>query len=197
MKIFAIRHGITDHNRNHILQGQQLNAGMNSEGIKQVQQGIKLVMRNKPIFLKIYSSPLLRAQQTAIETQKKTNLEVELREELLERDFGSLSGMTWDDIESTHGEALHIQDQALNFDYRPYGGESADQVRTRVSRFINELKELTFDNVLVTTHGGTMRIFYDVLGLAQPDHVKNGSVHIFEIQPSHRPIAPTSLQRTQ
>lgn len=183
MKIIAIRHGITDDNKKGVLQGQRLNLGMNEEGINQVKSGLgQLDTTNLPEFSHIYTSPLLRTRQTADLIKDMLNLKIIERDELMERDFGTLSGQKWEDIAQEHGEELKQIDKALEYNYQPFGGESVQQVRERVTRFLDSIKsEPPVEAVLLATHGGTLRIFYDVLGLEQPAHIKNGSIHTFEI----------------
>jgi len=182
MQIYAIRHGATDDNKRGVLQGQRLNAGMNEEGKAQARVGIEgLLESNPPGFSSLYSSPLLRTRQTADIAKDYFDLKIASSDHLLERDFGTLSGMSWEKIEREYDSELKRLDKALQFDYQPFGGESAEQVRERVLEFIDDAKDLRGDAILISTHGGTLRIFYDVLTLEQPDHIENGSVHVFDV----------------
>lgn len=182
MKIYAIRHGVTDYNQRGVLQGQRLNTGMNEEGENQVRAEVERLLRsNQPDFASLHSSPLLRTRQTADIARDYFSLAVTLNDNLLERDFGTLSGMSWDEVEQKYGSDLKQLNKTLQFDYRPFGGESAEQVRARVLKFINNARVLSGEAILIATHGGTLRIFYDVLALEQPDQIENGSVHVFEV----------------
>lgn len=99
----------------------------------------------------------------------------------MERDFGSLSGKTWEDVAQEHSDKLKPLDKALKYNYQPFGGESVEHVRKRVARFIGSIKNESVEAILLASHGGTLRIFYDILDLKQPDHIENGSIHTFEV----------------
>lgn len=77
MRIFAVRHGVTDDNKRDVLQGQRLNLGMNEEGVFQVKTGLqRLNVKDLPKFSHIYTSPLLRTRQTADLIKDVFNLEI-------------------------------------------------------------------------------------------------------------------------
>lgn len=62
MKLYVLRHGQTDYNKEGRFQGQN-NIELNEEGIKQVKETAK-ILRNIN-FDKVYVSPLKRAIDTA------------------------------------------------------------------------------------------------------------------------------------
>ena len=62
MKLYVLRHGETDYNKEGIFQGQN-NIDLNEEGIKQAQITAKSL--ENIYFDKVYVSPLKRAIQTA------------------------------------------------------------------------------------------------------------------------------------
>ena len=64
MKIYLVRHGETDANKNGILQGQGLNYQLNDTGVRQATK-LKNELRNVNFDL-CFTSPLIRAWSTAM-----------------------------------------------------------------------------------------------------------------------------------
>ena len=86
MKLYVLRHGETDYNKEGIFQGQN-NIDLNEEGIKQAQITAKSL--ENIFFDKVYVSPLKRAIETA---KIVTNNELEIDDRIKERSFGKLEG---------------------------------------------------------------------------------------------------------
>ena len=64
MKIYLVRHGETDANKNGIMQGQSQNLQLNEAGIRQATN-----LKNKLVsvpFTACFTSPLIRAWSTAM-----------------------------------------------------------------------------------------------------------------------------------
>ena len=96
MKLYFIRHGQTDFNKAHRLQGVKFNEPLNTIG----EQEMKDVLPSLPTdFEVIFASPLARVQMSAEIIANHFNKPIITREELVERNFGSLAGKTWDEIE--------------------------------------------------------------------------------------------------
>jgi broad specificity phosphatase PhoE len=98
MKIYLIRHGETDWNVQGKLQGRE-DIPMNSNGIAQSKH-CGNVLKDENITA-VISSPLNRARKTAEIIAECLSLQdVIIDEELTERDFGNISGMTWKEREA-------------------------------------------------------------------------------------------------
>ena len=180
MRLLVIRHGQTKGNTEGRLQGQRSNESLTIEGVKEVVSSIPLFTNMRVHAL--YSSPLARARETAEILARLFTIPVLERKELLERDFGTLTGKTWDEISALGHIDLKEKDKALHYDYRQFNGESVEEVKTRITLFLNELFEKYNERtVLCVTHGGIVRILYDILGVEQPTHNKNAALHQFEI----------------
>ena len=150
-----MRHGITELNKKKIVNGQ-IDEPLATEGTKQVRDMISLI----PESLKhIYTSPLLRARQTADIINSGLNCSISICSELREINMGSLAGMSWEDMES--GVELKKKHRGVKFDYRQQGGESVEDVKNRINVFLKKIKE-KHDNheVLVITHGGIIRVLH-------------------------------------
>jgi probable phosphoglycerate mutase len=163
--------------------GQRFDTELNEDGIKQANDlADKLIGENFDV---IFSSPLKRALKTAQIVAEKINIPIVERGEITERDYGTLSGKTWDEANaaSIDGANIKEKDFAQVYDYRPYGGESVEDVKKRVLKFVNELRGNYSDKkVLVVAHGGILKLMHMLFKEEVLDHTPhNASLHEFEI----------------
>ncbi len=184
MKISIVRHGETDLNRAKRLMGQRIDEPLNEEGIRQAES-LALNINDHEFDL-ILTSPLQRAYQTATIISQKTRTPVIKKQDLIERDFGSLTGKTWEEMDQqVSADAIDFKKTDLDqkYDYRPYGGECIDDVKKRFSNFIKEIKKDYSDKrVLVIAHGGIIKVANLVLKTEILDQTPdNMTVHEFEI----------------
>jgi len=141
--MFLVRHGATALNRANppLLQGRRRDHELSKEGLWQARKTSKLLSDFK--INKVYSSPLLRARQTADEIAKPYQLDVQIVEDLVEVDVGNWEGKSWADIERSTPEAY----QAFMSDasVAPYhGGENLLTVKRRA---VPALESLMAENV--------------------------------------------------
>lgn len=107
----------------------------------------------------VYASDLTRAIETAtiMMEQWKRPMDVIIREELRETDFGQLTYMTDEDIKVIYKEFMesryHVEE-----DWAYPGGESGQEVYERARKVIDEMLSAGHKNVAVVTHGGTIRV---------------------------------------
>jgi broad specificity phosphatase PhoE len=179
MKIFFIRHGQTDFNKQKIPQGQEIDVGLNDEGVRQVKEALPSIPHGIDI---IFSSPLKRARETAQIISAKLGKEIVLRDDIKEFSFGSLAGKPWSKIEQeTGGTVTRDKDKALTFDYRPYGGESIEDLKVRVQGFINEVRMQYPDKkILVAAHGGVIGAMHLLYPQKEMVERRNATIHEFE-----------------
>ena len=69
-----------------------------------------------------------------------------------------------------------------SYDLRPYSGESAEQVKTRIEDFLNDLYKKTEQQTLLVTHGGIIRWLYFILSGEKTTFKPNASIHVFEVK---------------
>ncbi len=179
MKLLFVRHGQTDFNKNKLPQGQEIDAPLNAEGVKQVEAALANLPSAVDLF---FSSPLKRAFQTAQILNTKLNKEIVLHDKLKECSYGSLAGKPWPQIEAeTQGLATHEKDQRLEFDYRAYGGESIDDLKKRVGEFVDEMKAANPDKtILIAAHGGVIDAMHILYPQTEKAETENASMHVFE-----------------
>ncbi len=175
MKIYFIRHGQTVLNKNKILTGQT-ETPLTEEGIEQAQEALKSISNDFNI---IYSSDLDRCLKTA--EILNTNMQVPVISDarLRERNFGSFGGKTWLEADPT-GELRQI-DKDQKYNYRPYGGESAEDVKERILSCVGEIKsKYPNEKVLVVSSGGVIRLLHTIFHDEIHGHIANASIHEFE-----------------
>ncbi len=155
--LFFIRHGQTSSNLHGVKQGIEIDDYLNTEGILQTEHLRQLVE-----FLNldmIFTSYLHRAEETAAILDKQQRPIPVLHDyRLRERDFGSLSGKTAEQIEALVPDWKNMETMQM-YDYRPYGGESVDDVRQRLFGAILDISNNYPDkNVGIISHGGPIRL---------------------------------------
>ncbi|MCY9021885.1 histidine phosphatase family protein, partial [Priestia megaterium] len=145
--LYLIRHGQTDWNKNKLIQGHA-DIPLNEAG---KQQAKRIAERFRDIHIDvIYTSDLLRAQETAREIAAAAKVEkIEVCEQLRERSFGEL--------ESKDVEVLHelVPNYATNWGEEPlYNIETLEAAQERMIRRLTEIMEKSIGKkVAVVSHG--------------------------------------------
>lgn len=139
MLIYLLRHGETDWNKEQRLQGRE-DVPLNAAGIQQAHNAT--VMFDGIHLDKILTSPLSRASVTAQIIADYTNTPVFIEPDLIERDFGSLSGTI-----PTSGDIFRLTDETSDV-------EPVEQVSERI---MNVIKKYPLDSsILLVSHGGAI-----------------------------------------
>jgi broad specificity phosphatase PhoE len=130
--LYLIRHAATENNDAvpPLLQGRRTDPGLSAEGWKQAAKTGRFLASRR--VAAVYSSPLLRARQTAEAIAEHHGLAVQIIEGLIEADVGLWEGRTWEEIEKTDPEAYRAfrADAAVH----PYlGGENLQTVLDRAA----------------------------------------------------------------
>lgn len=159
MKIYLVRHGETNWNKEGRIQGQT-DIPLNAEGVRLAE--LTAAGLSDVPFTKAYSSPLTRARQTAeIISGEHDGLEPVLDSRIMEMNFGAGEGQSIEEIRENPDERLH------NFIFHPQfyavppeGGETFGMLRRRAVDFMETtLRPLEPEQecVLVASHGGLIR----------------------------------------
>jgi len=147
MKLYIIRHGLTDWNKLKKIQGQT-DIELNETGKNQALEAKKIF--NEHDFDLIICSPLKRTKLTAEIINQDKKVKTIYSDALLERGLGLLEG------QPTNMEVDSLYDLKLNTSENNV--ELATDFRDRVFNLLDEVKEKYFDKkVLLVTHGGTAR----------------------------------------
>jgi probable phosphoglycerate mutase len=151
MKIAFLRHGPTAWNEAGRIQGHT-DIPLSEAGLDRMT-GLRLPFT----FPRVYSSPLLRARQTA-QALGLDNLLLDDR--LREQHWGDWEGLSRDEILARHGaDAFLNVGSARGEEFRPLGGESTRELHARVAAF---LKDAATDerDAIVVAHLGVVRAAY-------------------------------------
>lgn len=156
MKIYFVRHGETDWNKERKIQGQ-VDIPLNEFGRHLARETAK-GLRDVP-FDVCFTSPLGRARETAQIILQGRDVPILEDKRILEMNFGVLEGKCcskegWDvpdSFQTFFDDPVHYQ--------APEGGEDFQAVRKRTGDFLNWLfaqEQYRDSTVLVTTHGAAM-----------------------------------------
>lgn len=152
MRIYLVRHA----KQTSILCND--NSPLDNIGIEQAQLlGKRLKNYNIDA---MYSSDLIRAVQTAEIIQEEignNQLSCIQREGLRETDFGVLTMMTDDSIKEKYHDFMESR-YYVKDDWAYPGGESGYEVWIRAKRVLDDIVKQNHKNVVVVTHGGTIRV---------------------------------------
>ncbi len=175
MKIYFIRHGQIEGNLQNLMIGDT-DMPLNEKGREQVREARKNLPKS---LTAIYSSDLVRCRETAEILNEELNLPIFHDARLRESHFGSMEGKNVKEMDPNAEKRKDRIEQ--RYDYRPWGGESAEDVRARFIESINEMKEKhPSGEILVVTHGGIVRLAHVIFNNQFPELIKNASVHEFE-----------------
>lgn len=179
-KLFLIRHGETDYNRNHQMQGRGIDAPLNSTGFQQAE-AVADYLENYQVD-QVVSSSMLRARQTANTIAELQGGDRISHGDLDEMNFGEFEGKYFHDI-ADQIEAVHIKWANGDTSYRIPEGESPDEVYERAgTRAMHYLHAFTGDTIAFVIHGRVIRILLSVwsgLGLKNMHRIEhaNGAIN--------------------
>jgi broad specificity phosphatase PhoE len=134
-----------------------VNLGLSAIGQVQAEQTARFLSQ-QPIHA-VFSSPLLRARQTAEAIARPHGLPVGLVEALTECDVGAWENRSWADIERSEPDAYRqFVGDPYRFGYR--GGESLQQVDDRVLPALDELAQRhPGQRIVAVAHNVVNRVF--------------------------------------
>ncbi len=164
MRLYLMRHGETDLNKEVRLQGQ-VDYPLNELGRQQAREAGVKMKKAALVFDRIYSSTLDRAIETAVLATGAERDRIIKDERLMEIDYGPYDTVRLEDIGPEAFDFFRDPVHVLP----PKGIESIQALSARVGSFLETLKTETrdLDNVLVVTHGVAMRAIFGCL-LQQP-----------------------------
>lgn len=167
---YMIRHGQSEANLNGITAGGGLDSPLTALGKTQAQNLSEFIdsLENKPA--RLFSSPMVRAYETARLLNDSLRLQHEVVPALHEMHFGDWEGTPWEKI----APSLEKGEQAPN-------GESREVFSSRVQRTISTtLGQCRDDEIpMIVAHGG---LFYAIGMLYGHEitSVHNCHLHLFE-----------------
>lgn len=163
VKIILVRHAESEMNKLDIHQGQIHDSNLSKKGIEQAKE-LSIYLKNKNI-IKIYASDLKRTLETAqIISRELGNVKIIEDKRLREFTMGDFD-KNYKDRDALFKKYYEeeFSKGKSKYDIRPPNGENIWDFIKRINSFIDEVKDLT-GNILVVSHGGTNEVF---LNLAQ------------------------------
>jgi broad specificity phosphatase PhoE len=145
-QVFLVRHGETEWSRTGQHTGRT-DIPLTSEG-ERAADHLKQILRNRT-FAAVFTSPLLRARETARRAGFPDAL---VDKDLREWDYGIYEGRTTLDIRKDTPEWSIWLSPIPN-------GESLDHVAERARRVIERVTQETSGDVVVFAHGHILRVF--------------------------------------
>ena len=160
MNLILIRHGQSEWNALNQFTGWK-DPDLTAKGVEEAHNAGKIIKNLKINFDLVFTSALIRAQDTAEIILKEINqsLSTIKNQALNERNYGDLAGLNKDDARKRWGdEQVHIWRRS--YDIPPPGGESLKDTGERVLPFfMKEILPHVCDgkNILVAAHGNSLR----------------------------------------
>ena len=176
MNLILIRHGQSEWNALNQFTGWK-DPDLTAKGIEEAHNAGMIINNLKINFDLVFTSALIRAQNTAEIILKEINqsLSTIKNQALNERNYGDLAGLNKDDARKRWGdEQVHIWRRS--YDVPPPGGESLKDTGERVLPFfMEEILPYVCEgkNVLVAAHGNSLRSLIKFLdNISDEDIVK-------------------------
>lgn len=175
MKLYLLRHGKTKINEKHLIQGR-VNYSLSKSGINEVKEIAKLFHKEGLKFDIIYSSPLLRAYETAqiFKEEFSFNKDIIIKDELTEREFGKAEGKPITDVIFDIIENDGIE-----------GLEKSNDLKNRAYNVFYEIASSSDNNaVIVFCHAQLIKAFLLLFTdkIRYRDHIRNASITTFTFE---------------
>lgn len=162
-RLILVRHGNTKLNSAQRFWGQT-DVELSEDGVRQAERlGNRLAAEKIDT---VYASNLSRALVTAEIISSRHGLAVTTCTELAEINFGTIEGLTFDEISKLHPEqARQLADRSLTLKFP--GGESIRELNDRVSKFVPRLENHAPEaTILIVSHAGVLRLMVcNLLGI--------------------------------
>lgn len=160
LNVYIARHGQNEDNANGILNGHR-DLPLTELGRAQARE-LALGIKEKGLtFDAVLSSPLCRAYETGeIVTNALGLSKPEIMPDLIERDFGIMTGKPIKDIETLCAPDI-IKTNIITYFLSPEGAETFPDLLVRASKVVAEIKEKYTDgSVLLVCHGDIGKFMY-------------------------------------
>ncbi len=172
MNIYLIRHGESESDIKQKYDGDY-DDPLTPTGLQQAKEVAKnSLLQNIDA---IYSSPKIRAQETAKIIQIEHNVPLHTLENLAEQDiYGAFLELGKDQPEEEYrklGEVLVNKDTAYD------GAETYQVFKDRILDVLKDLTSSPYNDIAVITHGGPIRcVFREIIKHTSIDSLGNGAI---------------------
>jgi probable phosphoglycerate mutase len=181
-RLYLFRHGETDWNAQHRIQGHT-DIALNLHGRRQAH---KLAARLQAYPIEaLLSSDLARARETGAIVAGRLGIPLYVDRRLREACLGDVEGMTVEEAIARFGEtawrtwcSCSPDDWHFHFPNGEHKQQTLQRARAGLEDF---LKEVSYRNIAISTHGGVIRtLVSSVRESTEPVAIPNCSVHILE-----------------
>lgn len=154
-KLYLVRHGETDWNRENRCQGC-IDIELNNYGIEQAKASAEY-LSNEKIDI-VFSSNLKRAYKSAEYIAEKLNLSVIENSALNEINFGEWEGLTFEEMRHRTDYDYNMWKTQPNKAVIP-GEGTLEAISERAMSFVNKIiDENSGKNILVVSHGAILKV---------------------------------------
>lgn len=155
MNLYMVRHGQTASSRENRFTGSS-DPPLTAVGEEMAQEFAQAYV--SMTWEAIYTSPMLRARQTANPLSRLTGVPTTLEDGLKEIDYGEWEGLRQDEVKQRWSEAFeHWADDVAS--RGTPGGETAFHVAARAMRVVEAIRSRHQQgNVLIVSHKATLRV---------------------------------------
>lgn len=171
MKILLIRHGETTGDLedryggfydDHLTERGRQQLTETAEKLKGVEVDI------------IFSSSLVRAQESAEIVNTVLNTHIEIQDGLRERNYGILGGLTKTEAKNLYPEAVELHKDYTNTDQ---DGESWNDFNFRVIQtFESIVRQQQLQTIVILGHGGSIKAILRHQNLPSPPSIGDGEI---------------------
>lgn len=179
MKLIFIRHAQTEANVLGLIHKTNDNAGLDDVG---KLQAAKTGLACQSLGVEaVYSSSEARAVKTAEIITQQLGIGNKVITDLQERKWGEWAGKPWDEIKAR----LDQKEITERYIFIPPGGESWQQMETRLKQALATITSGSEKVVAIVMHNGTLRSLIPLisgkpLSASITDNFKNCSITIFD-----------------
>jgi phosphoserine phosphatase len=115
---------------------------------------------------RLFTSPLIRAQETAAIIGEKIGLKLVTVDNFRERNgYGVLTGLTKDEAKEQYPDLVEA---VKDVHHAVEGAEEYEPFKQRISKILSDLASVEAETIAVITHGGPIRlIFREILKLGE------------------------------
>lgn len=165
--IYLTRHGETEWNEKKLIQGHT-DIPLNTKGKKQAKLlGKQLKNVN---FNAVFSSDLLRAEDSAEIIIKEKDMTVIKTRKLRERFFGRFEGKSLGEMRKAFGEVMLVTKEKQK-KLEIYDVENDEEIIARLIPFMKKTaKQYIGKKILMVTHGGLLRAFLSHVNYEVPEY---------------------------
>jgi broad specificity phosphatase PhoE len=189
MQIYLIRHGEVEEKYHKVFGGSRIDMGLSALGFKH-GEAVAAWLKDTKIDA-LYSSPMLRVQQTMAPMASQRGLQPEVMPGLMEIDFGDWTGSRWDEVQKNFGVSAFDWLEIIETNGIA-NGEDIGELKSRVQECLLKIIHAhPHGKVAIFCHGGIIRVIIALLlevPLAHLAHfnIEYGSISLVELLPERK-----------